>query len=122
MYVHLGGFESTHIFGTGQDVLGGTRHIDFWKEDLERLRRAGITTLRYSVPWHRIERARNVFDWTWIDGPLRFMHETGMRAILDPLHHTSFPTWLTNGFLDPEFPSLYCRFLDKALASISVRP
>ena len=113
MFIHLGGFESTQIFGTGQDVLGTTRHIDLWKEDLERLRTAGITTLRYSVPWHRIERQRGVFDWTWIDQPLRFTQEHRMNPILDPLHHTSFPAWLTDGFLHPEFPALYSNFLDR---------
>ncbi len=113
VYTHLGGFESTQIFGTGQDILGSTKHIEFWEEDLTRLLRAGITDLRYSVPWHRIERVEGEFDWTWMDGPLRFMEANGMNPILDPLHHTSFPAWLKDGFLHPEFPSIYCRFLDK---------
>lgn len=113
VYTHLGGFESTQIFGTGQDVLGSTRHIEFWEEDLDRLYRAGITSLRYSIPWHRIERVEGEFDWTWVDGPLEFMQALGMNPILDPLHHTSFPAWLEQGFLNPRFPSLYCRFLDR---------
>ena len=78
-----------------------------------RLRDAGISQLRYSAPWHRIERIQGTFDWNWLDGPLNFMHENGMEPIFDPLHHTSFPEWLTNGFLHPEFPSLYETFLDR---------
>lgn len=113
MYVHFGGFESTQIFGTGQDVLGTTRHIDLWREDLTRLLKAGITSLRYSVPWHRIEPEPDRFDWSWIDGPLSFMRDSGMQPVLDPLHHTSFPQWLNDGFLNPSFPALYERFLDR---------
>lgn len=113
VYKHLGGFESTQIFGSGVDILGSTKHIELWEKDLERLCRAGINSLRYSVPWHRIERAEGEFDWSWMDGPLRFMHANGMQPILDPIHHTSFPAWLKDGFLHPKFPSLYCRFLDE---------
>lgn len=112
-FPHLGGFESTQIFGSGQDVLGTTRHIELWKQDLTRLRESGITTLRYSAPWHRIERTRGHFDWSWMDGPLAFMRDNGMQPILDPLHHTSFPEWLTGGFLHPNFPALYRDFLCK---------
>jgi beta-glucosidase/6-phospho-beta-glucosidase/beta-galactosidase len=111
MYSHLGGFESTHIFGSGQDILGTTRHIEFWREDLSLLLESGIRTLRYSIPWHRIEQTPGEFDWTWIDGPMRWMQSVGLTPIVDPLHHTSFPTWLTDGFLNPEFPALYKRFV-----------
>jgi beta-glucosidase/6-phospho-beta-glucosidase/beta-galactosidase len=113
MYPHLGAFESTQIYGTGQDILGTTRHIEFWREDLTRLLEAGITTLRYSIPWHRIERRRGTYDWEWLDEPLRFMEEHGMRPIADPLHHTSFPEWLTGGFLNPDFPTLYEEFVTR---------
>ncbi len=77
------------------------------------LQRAGIQELRYSIPWHRIEATRGTFDWNWLDGPLGFMKQQGLRPIVDPLHHTSFPAWLTDGFLHPDFPSLYERFLDR---------
>ena len=111
MSVHLGGFESTHIFGSGQDVLGSTNHIEHWRADLERLLDEGITTLRYSAPWHRIEPEPGVYDWSWFDEPMRFMQAQGMQPIMDPLHHTSFPSWLKDGFLNPGFPNLYVRFL-----------
>lgn len=116
MYLHLGGFESTHIFGSGQDVLGSTKHIEHWRADLERLLTEGITTLRYSAPWHRIEPRPGVYDWSWFDGPMAFLRAHKMQPILDPLHHTSFPAWLADGFANSEFATLYVRFL-KALAT-----
>jgi beta-glucosidase/6-phospho-beta-glucosidase/beta-galactosidase len=113
MHVHLGGFESTHIFGSGEDILGTTRHIQRWREDLTLLADAGIADLRYSAPWHRIEARPGEFDWSWFDQPMAWMKERGIRPILDPLHHTSFPVWLEDGFLNPAFPELYARFVEQ---------
>ncbi len=112
-YPHLGAFESTKIFGTSHDILSTTKHLERWQDDLEMLRDAGIRELRYPAPWHRIERQFGEWDWDWIDGPLNLMRRLGMRPILDPLHHVSFPDWLQNGFANPEFPKFYTRFVRK---------
>jgi beta-glucosidase/6-phospho-beta-glucosidase/beta-galactosidase len=112
-FPHLGAFESTRIIGSGTDILGTTRHVERWEHDLELLRLAGLTELRYSIPWHRIEQTPGVYDFSWIDGPMRYMEAHGMRPILDPLHHVSFPEWLEHGFDHPEFPELYTRFVVK---------
>lgn len=108
---HLGAFESTKLMGSRSDILGTTRHIQQWHLDLSLLREAGISQLRYSAPWHRIERRPGVFDWRWMDQPMRFFESTGMDPIIDPLHHISFPDWLDQGFAHPEFPVLYERFV-----------
>lgn len=110
-YPHLGAFESTRLVGTGTDILGTTRHIERWQSDLELLRHAGMVDLRYSVPWHRIEESPGQFDFSWFDGPMSYMETHGMRPILDPLHHVSFPTWLNQGFAQPDFPRYYSRFI-----------
>jgi len=96
-------------------VLSTTRHTDRWHYDLNLLVTAGITELRYPVPWHRIERQQGTFDFQWLDGPMEFMYRNGMRPIVDPLHHTSFPEWLTDGFCNPAFPDLYVSFLAQVL-------
>jgi beta-glucosidase/6-phospho-beta-glucosidase/beta-galactosidase len=111
--LHLGAFESTKIHGTGQDILGTTRHIERWEHDLRLLESAGIRNLRYSIPWHRIERRPGEFDFSWIDRPMAFIRAHNMGLIADPLHHTSFPDWLTDGFANPHFPELYQRFVEK---------
>ncbi|HYP07466.1 MAG TPA: family 1 glycosylhydrolase [Bryobacteraceae bacterium] len=110
-FPRLGAFESTKIHGSGEDILGTTRHIDRWRHDLEMLRASGISQLRYSIPWHRIESISGRFDWDWMDGPMAYMRRHGMQPIVDPLHHTSFPDWMKGGFAHPRFPELYCRFL-----------
>ena len=111
LYPHLGAFESTKLSDSGTDILGTTRHIERWRHDLELLRSSGLTSLRYSVPWHRIEKNPGEFDFTWMDGPMSCMRRHGMRPILDPLHHISHPDWLTGGFSSPFLAELYERFV-----------
>lgn len=110
-FPHLGAFESTKIYGSNEDILSTTRHLEFWRSDLEMLYASGLRDLRYPVPWHRIERKPGDYDWTWLDRPLRLMAELDLRPILDPLHHISIPDWLTDGFANPRFPDIYCRFV-----------
>src|SRR5215204_7424909 len=94
----LSGFESTHIFGSGTDVLELTRHTDLVEQDLDLVSECGIDQMRYSVPWHSVERVKGKYDWRWVDRALGRMRDMGIAPILDPLHHTSFPEWLAGGF------------------------
>ncbi|HEX2222997.1 MAG TPA: family 1 glycosylhydrolase, partial [Thermoanaerobaculia bacterium] len=112
----LTGFESTHIFGSGTDVLEGTRHLERWRHDLGLVAAAGIRVLRYPVPWHRIENVRGHYDWRWLDEVLAYMRQAGLDPILDPIHHTSFPEWIEGGFAHPEFAELYERFVKELAA------
>ena len=96
--------------------MSTTRHIEFWRGDLERLRESGIMQLRYPIPWHRIEPSPGHFDWRWIDGPMRLLEQMNFAPILDPLHHVSVPDWLDGGFANSAFPGLYARFIE-AVAS-----
>jgi hypothetical protein len=106
------GFESTHIFGSGTDVLELTNHTEKVREDLILASSSGLDLLRYSAPWHSIERVRGVYDWEWMDKAMKHLRELGIEPILDPLHHTSFPDWLKGGFASPQFVDSYFRFVE----------
>jgi len=107
----LSGFESTHIFGSGTDVLATTKHYERVEHDLWLARLTGMREMRYSAPWHTIECVRGEFDWTWMDRAMRSMLDLGIDPILDPLHHTSFPDWLEGGFANPDFAASYLLFV-----------
>ena len=108
---YLSGFESTHIFGSGKDVLELTRHAELYREDLQLAGSLGLDLLRYSAPWHSIEKTPGVYDWQWMDKALECMFDLGIQPIIDPLHHTSFPEWLKGGFANPQFVDSYFRFV-----------
>lgn len=109
-FPYYGAFESTRIHGSGTDILATTRHLELWQDDLDLLAGASVRDLRYSAPWHRIEPSPGVFDFSWMDAPMRHLRNRGMNPVIDLLHHTSFPEWLENGFENPAFPRLFCRF------------
>ncbi|WP_377109647.1 hypothetical protein [Rubellimicrobium aerolatum] len=112
---YLTGFEGTQMFGHAVDVLDTTEHTVRYREDLKLLVADGITTFRCCIPWHKIERVRGVYDWSWTDRYLSCVRRLGLKPIADPLHHTSFPQWLEHGFANPEFPQVYRDFV-KAFA------
>lgn len=112
-FPHLGAFESARLLGSEEDVLSTTHHLELWRQDLDMLRASGIDQVRYPVPWNRIEVSPNNFDWSWMDGPMEYFRRTGMTPILDTMHLTSFPSWLSEGFSSQSFGPLYLRFLSK---------
>lgn len=107
----LTGFESTFMPDKGVDVLETTAHDSLLADDLRLVQAAGVRTLRYPVPWHRIETRRGQFDWGWMDQAMGLLLELGLDPIVDPVHHTSFPAWLERGFADPSFPDIYTDFV-----------
>jgi hypothetical protein len=108
---YLTGFEGTQMFGHGTDVLDTTEHSVRYKEDLRLLAGDGIAEFRCCIPWHKIERVRGVYDWAWTDRYLGYVRRLGLRPIVDPVHHTSFPQWLEHGFAHPDFPEVYREFI-----------
>lgn len=106
------GFESTAICGSGVDVLENTRHLRRWAADLQSVRDAGVRTLRYPAPWHRIEAVRGHYNWEWMDPVMAHLRQLNLDPILDPLHHTSFPDWLDGGFQHPDFIPTYREFVN----------
>jgi len=93
-------------------VLETTEHTVRYREDLERLSEDGLTSFRACIPWHRIESEKGRYDWGWTDGYLGAARELNLAPIADPLHHTSFPDWLTGGMADPAFGSSYLAFVE----------
>src|SRR4051812_24814848 len=94
------GIEGTRIIGRRgmtrniHDVLEETQHLQRYSEDLTLMSDIGIRTFRPEIPWHYIEKIRGTYDWEWMDAYMNKVHELGIDPIMDPLHHTSFPTWL----------------------------
>jgi beta-glucosidase/6-phospho-beta-glucosidase/beta-galactosidase len=108
----VGAFESTYLPAHDIDIVETSGHAALWREDLARLRACGVTRLRYPVRWHRIERVPGRFDWSATDQVLGHLRDEGMRPIVDLVHHTSYPRWLTGGFADPRWGPAYLRYCE----------
>ena len=108
----LSGFESTHLPGPGVDLFDITGHAGRWREDLDAVLAAGVRHFRYPLRWPRIESSPGRYDWRETDEVLGYLHDAGAVPIVDLVHHTSYPGWLTDGFRDPAFAPAYLRYAE----------
>lgn len=92
------------------DVLATSNHLRFFRQDLDLVHAAGIDTLRYPVPWHRIETKPGTYNWTWMDRATAALQEYGLDPIADLVHHVSIPAWIKRGFANPEYPQFQTDF------------
>ncbi len=95
---------------TYKDVLGTTHHYQFFKEDLAMVKQLGMKIIRYPIPWHLIESIKGSYDWAWMDQAMKEIQKLELTIIADPLHHTSFPAWIS-GFSDSNFEVSYIKFI-----------
>lgn len=80
-------------------------HYEHWRSDLALVRQLGINTLRWGIPWHRVEPEAGRFDWSWGDQVLPYLvEELGVTPIVDLVHY-GCPDWLTGSFADPRYPN-----------------
>ena len=108
----LAGFESTHLPSHGIDLFDITGHSARWREDIDAVLAAGVRHFRYPLRWPRIEWQPGGFDWRESDQVLGYLHDVGAVPIVDLVHHTSYPGWLTDGFRSGEFAPAYLRFTE----------
>lgn len=107
----IGAFESTFQPAHDVDVAESTGHVERRATDLMLLRLCGVHRVRYPIRWHRLEAVEGRFDWTETDLVFEQMHEYGWHPIVDLVHHTSYPAWLTDGFADARFADAYMRYV-----------
>jgi beta-glucosidase/6-phospho-beta-glucosidase/beta-galactosidase len=91
------------------DELETTCHYQRWREDLHLTRALGIRYLRYGIPFHRVNPADGLFDWTFTDEVMHEMRQIGIEPIID-LCHFGMPDWLGNTFQNPEFCHAFTRY------------
>lgn len=103
------GIEDTFIPQTerlGERVLDEyalTHHYLYWREDLDRAAGLGVRTIRYGIPWYRVEPEPGRFEWEWVDQALEYAAGRGLEVIADLMHYGT-PLWLDNQFLNSAYP------------------
>lgn len=103
------GIEDTFVFNphevTGRilDEYALTGHYERWREDLDLMGTLGISAARYGIPWYRVQPEKGRWDWSFADAAFERMLEHGIHPIVDLVHYGT-PAWMTESFLDPDFP------------------
>lgn len=104
------GIEDTNIgwplrgSGLPLDEYASTDHYGQWREDFDRIAEIGATTVRYGLPWYRVNPAPDEWNWEWADEVIRYaVVDLGLDLILDLVHYGT-PAWLTGSFVDPDYP------------------
>jgi beta-glucosidase/6-phospho-beta-glucosidase/beta-galactosidase len=107
----LAGIEDTFITApspkTGRtlDEYELTEHYARWRTDLELFAALGLRSVRYGIPWHRINPAPRVWNFEWADGPLERLLELGIQPVVDLVHY-GLPAWIDGAYLNRDFPEL----------------
>jgi len=81
-------------------------HYEHWREDLSLARDLGLGTIRWGVPWYKVEPERGRFDWQWIDDVIHFLVEDLKVPPIIDLMHYGCPFWLKREFANPDYPKL----------------
>jgi len=84
------------------DELAATNHYERYREDFQITVDMGIRYLRYGLPYHRINTAPGVYDWSFADEAMGEIQRLGIVPIVD-LCHFGMPDYLGNSFQNPEF-------------------
>ena len=110
LFVWGAGIECSFIPHLAVDQFEWTQHDRFWKEDFRLAREElGLSALRYTLPWHKIEKAPGDFDWSMADQRVQHARDLGLELYLDVMHFGT-PLWLRQAAGDPEFPEALERF------------
>jgi len=114
-FLWLTGIEDTFITApwpkTGRtlDEYELTNHYGKWRDDLDYMASLGVKAARYGIPWHRIQPARDQWDFSFADQTLNYLLEHGIEPIVDLVHY-GLPLWIENAFLNPDFPKLMAEY------------
>jgi beta-glucosidase/6-phospho-beta-glucosidase/beta-galactosidase len=108
----VAGYESTYLPGYRTDLIEVTGHSQLWRTDLDELMAAGVRHLRYPLRWQQLQPEPDRFDWSETDRVLEHLRAAGAVAIVDLVHHTSYPDWLRDGFRDPGFGPALIRYAE----------
>ena len=113
------GIECSFIPHLNVDQFDWTQHNRFWRDDFKLAReKLGIQTLRYALPWHKLEPEPGKFVWDLADERINAAKELGIELYLDVMHFGT-PLWLKQAAGDPEFPEALERFTQAIVARYS---
>lgn len=105
------GIEDTFIgdpykpTGKTLDEYELTDHYRLWKTDFDNISSIGLDSVRWGIPWYKIQPERDRWNWSFPDKVIPYIaEEKGLNLVLDLMHY-GVPNWMDKAFLDPDYPS-----------------
>lgn len=93
----MGGFECAdqqNAFGNRVDLYKASGHGRYLKEDYDRLKILGISTVREGIRWSVVEAKPYEYDWTEVERIIKISHLKDIQVVWD-ICHFGFPDDLT---------------------------
>lgn len=98
---------------------------NWWEDaeaDFDRAAAMGLTTLRLSIEWSRVEVAPGRIDQAALDRyreMLQALHERGIEPMVT-LHHFSDPLWLSEqgGWVNPDVVPYFKRYVEQVVQAL----
>src|SRR4051794_35281029 len=79
-------------------------HYRRWRQDIDLAADLGISTIRYGIPWYKVNPRRGHYDWSWTDEVLNYLVGVrGLTPIIDLMHYGT-PLGLDNHFVNAPSP------------------
>ncbi len=91
-----------------RDLLEECGHYEHWKTDLQLVKDLGLNVLRYGLPYYKIHRHPDRYDWSFADEAMNEIKRLKITPILD-LMHFGVPDWIEN-YQNPELPLHFARY------------
>jgi hypothetical protein len=95
--------------GRTLDEYAVTGHYERLETDVALLAGVGVRTVRYGLPWHRINPARGHWDFTFADRALAALLAHGLRPVVQLVHH-GVPEWIHGGCANPQFAEFLAEY------------
>ncbi|CAN5588692.1 hypothetical protein BH24ACT5_BH24ACT5_04280 [soil metagenome] len=92
-----------------------TQHYQYWRDDIDLVAESGADSLRWGIPWYRVEPSPGQFEWDWVDRVVDRICEHDITGIVDLMHYGT-PLWMTESFLDPDYPQRIAAYAAAAAA------
>ena len=92
-FLWAGGIEDTFVPQTrpghrSLDEYELMGHYEHWKEDIALTKDVGMNSLRWGVPWYKVEPDKGRFDWSWTDQVIPYMvEELKILPVVDLMHY-----------------------------------
>lgn len=114
------GIEDTfvgHPSGSRRRVLDEYELIDHyrrWRTDVDLIASLGVQSMRYGVPWYRINPTPGSWDWSWTDQVFDHFGRRGVAPIVDLVHYGT-PLWLRGSFVSRDYPARVAEYAARAV-------